>query len=114
LAANTIDEYIEGFPGEVQVKLVKIRELIQQLVPEALEVMSYGVPGFKLKKNLVSFAAFKNHTGLYPTPSAIEAFKKELSEYKTAPGTIQFPYSKPLPYDLIGRIVTFRVREVSA
>ena len=113
MAARNIDEYIGGFPAEVQADLLKIREIIRKAAPEAEEVMSYGVPGFRLKKNLVSFAAFKKHIGLYPTPSAIEAFKEELSTFKTAPGTIQFPFGKPIPFDLVRRIVEFRVQEVS-
>ena len=114
MAAKNIDEYIGGFPAEVQTDLMKIREIIKKAAPDAQEVMSYGVPGYRLKKNLINFAAFKKHIGLYPTPSAIEAFKEELSEYKTAPGTIQFPFGKPVPFDLIRRIVEFRVQEVRA
>lgn len=113
MAAKNIDEYIGGFPAEVQADLMKIREVISKAAPEAEETMSYGVPGYRLKKNLVNFAAFKKHIGLYPTPSAIEAFKEELADYKTAPGTIQFPFGKAIPYDLIRRIVEFRVQEVT-
>jgi uncharacterized protein YdhG (YjbR/CyaY superfamily) len=108
-----IDEYIASFPGDVQERLQRIRRLIHETAPEAREAMSYGVPAFKLKGNLVAFAAFKRHIGLYPEPSAIEAFKEELSDYDTARGTIRFPLDKPIPYDLIEEIVEFRVRESS-
>ncbi len=110
---KTIDEYIDAFPKDVQVKLQKIRQTIKAAAPQALEGISYKMPAFKIKKYLVFFAAFKNHIGFYPMPSAIQAFKKELSMYKTAKGSIQFPMDKPIPFDLIKRIVKFRMKEIT-
>ncbi|MCR4369411.1 MAG: DUF1801 domain-containing protein [archaeon] len=106
-----IQEYIERFPSDVQSILKKIHELIRAQAPEATEAMAYGVPTFKLNGNLVHFAAFKKHVGLYPTPSAIEKFKTELKGYETAAGTIKFPLNKPIPYELIRKIVKYRVKE---
>ena len=112
---RTIDEYIGIFPKDVQSILEKIRLTIQEEVPGAVEAISYQIPTFKLNdKALVHFAAFKNHIGFYPTPSGIEAFKKELSQYKGAKGSVQFPLDQPMPLDLITRIVKFRVKEQSA
>jgi len=108
---QTIDEYIGGFPTEVQEILKKIRQTIHNAAPEAGEAISYQMPTFKMKGNLVHFAAFKNHIGLYPTPSGTERFRKELSSYETGKGSIRFPLDKPIPYDLIAKIVKFRVRE---
>lgn len=111
MAYKNMDEYIASFPEDVQERLQRMRETIQQAAPGATEAMSYGVPAFKLNGNLVLFAAFKKHVGLYPEPSAIGAFKEELSEYETARGTIKFPLERPIPYDLVARIVEFRVKE---
>ena len=108
---KTIDEYIAGFPEDVQAILQKIRQTIRETVPNAEEAISYQMPTFKLKGNLVHFAAFKNHIGFYPVPSGIEAFKDELSVYVQGKGSVQFPLDKPMPYDLIRRIVAFRVEE---
>lgn len=108
---KTIDDYIAVFPENVQEILQKIRETIQAAAPEAEEVISYQMPTFKLNGNLVHFAAFKNHIGFYPVPSSIEKFKKELSRYKGAKGSVQFPLDKPMPLTLIDKIVKFRVRE---
>ena len=108
---KTIDEYIETFPEDVQSILEKMRQTIRKAAPEAEEAISYQIPTFKLNGNLVYFAAFKNHIGFYPTPSGIEAFKKELSPYKGAKGSVQFPMEKPIPYDLVKKIVVFRRRE---
>ena len=108
----TIDDYIKTFPEDVQIILEKLRRIIQKAAPEAVEVISYGIPTFKLNgKYLVYFAAWKNHIGFYPMPSGAKAFKKELSVYKQGKGSIQFPLDKPIPYDLISKIITFRVRE---
>lgn len=109
--AKDIDEYIAGFPKDVQEILEKIRKTVRQAAPEAEETISYQIPTFTLKGNLVHFAAFKKHIGLYPTSSGIEKFKNELSAYKGAKGSVQFPLDKPIPYDLIRGIVTFRVKE---
>ena len=108
---KNIDEYIAGFPKEVQVILEGIRTTIRKAAPEAEEAIKYRMPTFTLKGNLVHFAAFKNHIGFYPIPTGIEAFKKELSQYKGGKGSVQFPLDKPIPFDLINRIVKFRVRE---
>jgi len=106
-----IDEYIAGFPDDVQEKLQKIRMTIRQAAPDAEEKISYQMPTFYLKGNLVHFAAFKKHIGFYPTPTGTEKFQKELAAYKVAKGTARFPLDKPVPYDLISEIVRFRVRE---
>jgi len=108
---NTIDEYIAQFPSDTQEILNKLRQVIHETVPEAVEKISYQMPTFELHGNLVLFAAYKNHIGFYPTPSGIEMFKDELSSYKGAKGSVQFPINKQLPYELIRRIVNFRVKE---
>jgi uncharacterized protein YdhG (YjbR/CyaY superfamily) len=108
---KTIDEYIETFPKKVQEILEKLRQTIRKSAPNAEETISYQMPTFKLKRNLVHFAAYKNHIGFYPTPSAIEAFKNELSSYETSKGAIKFPMNKPVPFDLVRKIVEFRVSE---
>jgi uncharacterized protein YdhG (YjbR/CyaY superfamily) len=105
-----IDSYIASFPKETQVILEQLREAIRKAAPEAKETINYGMPTFTLKGNLVHFAAFKNHIGFYPTPAGIEEFKKELSVYKGAKGSVQFPIEDPLPLELITKIVKFRVR----
>jgi uncharacterized protein YdhG (YjbR/CyaY superfamily) len=107
----SIDEYIQSFPKEIQKLLSEMRLAIRASAPEAIEKISYQIPTFYLNGNLVHFAAFKNHIGFYPTPSGISAFKDELKEYKSAKGSVQFPLNKPLPLDLIRRIVAFRVKE---
>jgi uncharacterized protein YdhG (YjbR/CyaY superfamily) len=110
---KTIDEFISQYPPEVQTILQKIRALIQKSAPGAEEAMAYGIPTFKLNgKNLVHFSAFKEHIGFYPTPSGITKFKKELSAYEGAKGSVKFPLTKPIPYALIGKITQFRVKEV--
>jgi uncharacterized protein YdhG (YjbR/CyaY superfamily) len=91
--------------------LEKIRAIIREAAPAAVEAISYQMPTFKLEGNLVHFAAFKKHIGLFPTPTGTEAFKKELTPYKAGKGSIQFPLDKPIPYDLIKEIVAFRVKE---
>jgi len=108
---RTIDEYIVTFPRNVQVILKELRRTIRDSAPEAEEAITYGMPAFKLNGNLVFFAAFKNHIGFYPTPSAIEAFKEELSDYEVSKGTIRFPMNRPVPLDLVRRIVAYRVKE---
>ena len=107
----TIDEYIAAFPPEVRDILIHIRETILLAAPEAIETISYQMPTYKLKHNLVHFAAYKNHIGFYPTPSAVEAFKNELTPFKVSKGAIQFQFTEPIPYDLISRITRFRVDE---
>ena len=109
---KTIDEYIEAFPTNVQNILEKMRKTIRKAAPEAIEVISYQMPTFKLNgKNLVHFAAFKNHIGFYPIPTGIKAFKEELSQYKQGKGSVQFPIDKPIPYDLVEKVVKYRVKE---
>lgn len=108
-APNNIDDYIAGFPKDVQKILQQIRATVKKAAPEADETISYAIPTFTLKGNLVHFAAFKNHIGFYPAPTGIEAFKKELSVYKTGKGSVQFPLDKPIPLELITEIVQFRV-----
>jgi uncharacterized protein YdhG (YjbR/CyaY superfamily) len=102
---NTIDEYIAAFPEEIQKILEELRATIKAAAPEAEEKISYQMPTFDLKGNLVHFAAFKNHIGLYPTPSGTDAFKRELSIYQGAKGSIKFPIEKPLPLELIRRMI---------
>jgi uncharacterized protein YdhG (YjbR/CyaY superfamily) len=108
---NNIDDYIASFPGETQLILEKLRLTIRKAAPEAKETINYGIPTFTLKGNLVHFAAFKNHVGFYPNPSGIEAFKKELSVYEGAKGSVKFPLSELIPFDLVRKIVEFRVKE---
>ena len=110
-----IDNYIQKYPKNAVDVLEKIRQLIREVVPDAVEVMSYGIPTFDLAgKHLVHFGAFKNHISFFPTSSPIPVFKKELKNYKTSKGTIQFPLNEKIPYDLIRRIVIFRVKEVTS
>ena len=108
---QNIDDYIKMFPKDIQIKLETLRRTIQQAAPEAVETISYQIPTFRLNGNLVHFTAFKKHIGFYPTPSGIEAFAEELSNYKRAKGSVKFPIDKQLPLDLIRKIVEFRVRE---
>ena len=104
-------DYLERFPKDVQQRLQKMRLTVKKAAPQAKEKMSYGIPAFSLHGMLVWFAAFKNHIGFYPRTSAIAAFKKELSAYKGAKGSVQFPLDKLLPFPLISRMVKFRVKE---
>jgi len=108
---NSIDEYIGTFPQEIQTLLEQVRATIRQAAPEAEEAIKYAMPTFVLNGNLVHFAAFKHHIGFYPVPSGIEAFKEELSVYKGAKGSVQFPLDEPMPLELISKIVKFRVNE---
>ena len=106
-----MEEYSASFPEDVRVILEKIRGIVRKAAPGAEEKIGYGMPTFKMKRNLVHFAAFKNHIGLYPTPSATGAFKEELAPYESRRGSIRFPLDESIPYDLIRRIVEFRVRD---
>ena len=108
---NTIDDYILSFEGQIQLILHRVRETIRKAAPEATEKISYGMPTFYLKGNLVHFAAHTHHLGFYPAPSGLEAFRKEISRYKNSKGAVQFPFDKPVPYELIAEIVRFRVAE---
>jgi len=111
---KTIDEYIAGFPPDVQAVLQKIRATISEAAPAAEEAIAYQIPTFRLHGNLIHFAAFKKHIGMYPAPRESEAFKEELSAYEGGKGTVQFPLDQPVPFDLIRRIVRFRVKENSS
>ena len=108
---QSIDQYISTFPEDIQLKLKRIREIIQKEAPEATEKISYQMPTFYLSGNLVHFAAFKNHIGFYPTPSGVEAFQKKLEKYQTSKGAIQFPLDQELPVNLIREIVQYRLEE---
>lgn len=108
---STIDEYITSFPTETQKILQHLREDLQQLIPDAKEKISYGIPTFTLNGNLIHFAGYKNHIGLYPGSKAIEVFADDLKNYHTSKGTVQFPIDKPLPMDLIKKIVDFCVAQ---
>ncbi|HUK77206.1 MAG TPA: DUF1801 domain-containing protein [Thermoleophilia bacterium] len=113
--ATTIDDYVAEFPADTRKALQKVRALIVAAAPGATETISYAIPTFDLRgRHLVHFAAFTRHLGLYPTPSGIAAFSDELAPYKSGKGSLQFPLDRPLPLDLIRRIVEFRVAEVAA
>ncbi|WP_037301388.1 iron chaperone [Runella limosa] len=112
---NEIEKYIQQFPDNVQEILRNIRKLIKDNAPEAEESFAYGMPAYKThKKPLVYFAAFKNHIGFYATPSGHDEFQAELSKYKQGKGSVQFPLDQPMPYQLMERIIKFRVSENSA
>ena len=112
---TTIDAYIASFPKEVQGILEEVRQTIRQAAPGAVEAFSYQIPTFKLNgSNLVHFAAWKEHIGFYATPSGNAAFKKELARYKVAKGSIPFPLGEPFPYDLLTKIVKFRMKEIES
>ena len=111
IKANTIDDYIAQFDPAIQERLEQMRETICKAAPDAVEAISYAMPTFKLNGNLVHFAGYKNHIGFYPAPDGIEAFKKEISKYVWAKGSVQFPHDKPLPLALVTRIVKFRVQQ---
>ena len=108
---KNIDEYIAGFPEDIREILQQVRGAIKKAAPAAAETISYAIPTFTLNGNLVHFAAFKNHIGFYPAPTGIEEFKKELSAYKGAKGSVQFPLDKPMPLNLISKIVKYRVKK---
>lgn len=113
-AARDIDEYIAGFDADVRAILEQLRTSIRKAAPEATEAIKYRIPTFVQNGNLVHFAAFKHHVGFYPTSSGIERFKDELSPYKFAKGSVQFPLDKPVPLKLVEKIVRFRVSEAKA
>jgi uncharacterized protein YdhG (YjbR/CyaY superfamily) len=112
---ETIDAYIAGFPPKIQERLQRLRQVISEAAPDAEEAIRYQMPTFRLAgKNLVHFAAFQHHIGFYPIPSGIKAFKKELSPYTQGKGSVQFPLDEPLPYELVKKIVRYRVKETMA
>ena len=109
---TTIDEYISTFPADIQIILEKVRQSIHKVVPEAEETMSYAIPTFDLNgKHVVFFAGWKHHLSLYPLPAGDEAFQQAIAHYKRAKGSIQFPFDKPIPYDLVEQIVTLLIKE---
>ncbi|MFA5840668.1 MAG: DUF1801 domain-containing protein [Candidatus Paceibacterota bacterium] len=110
-STKDVDKFIAGFPMNIQKLLVQMRTTIRKAAPKAEEKIGYGIPTFTLNGNLVHFSALKNHIGFYPTPSGIETFKKELSVYEGAKGSVKFPINKPLPLTLITKIVKFRMKE---
>jgi uncharacterized protein YdhG (YjbR/CyaY superfamily) len=110
-AWTDIDEYIASYPPPVRKKLTDVRNIIRKNAPGATERISYQMPTFYLNGNLVHFAAYTNHIGFYPTPSGIQAFEKEFSDYSFSKGSVQFPLGQPLPTDLIAQVVRFRVEE---
>jgi uncharacterized protein YdhG (YjbR/CyaY superfamily) len=109
---ENMDAYIAGFPKPVQEVLQQLRKAIHEAAPETQEKIAYGMPAFRLYgRDLIYFAAFKNHIGLYALPSGNIAFRKELEAYKTGKGSIQFPLDKPMPWQLIAKIIRFRIQE---
>ncbi len=111
---TTIDEYIAMYPEEIQQKLSQLRAVIKANAPGAVERISYQMPTFSQNGNLVHFAVHKKHIGFYPAPSGIEVFSKDLSAYEGSKGAVRFPLDQPIPYDLVGRIVAYRVKENQA
>lgn len=111
---NEIDQYIAGFSIEVQDILNQVREIVKALAPDSVEKMAYGMPGYKLKgKPFFYFAAYKNHIGIYATPEAHKAFEKELKGYKQGKGSVQFPLDKPIPYNLIEKIIHYKITKTT-
>ena len=109
---SPIDLYISGFPTDVQDRLKKIKEIIETIAPEAKPGISYAMPAYKtFNRPLVYFAAFSHHIGLYATQTGHEVFKQELSGYRQGRGSVQFPLDQPMPYDLIAKIISYRVKE---
>jgi uncharacterized protein YdhG (YjbR/CyaY superfamily) len=106
---QTIDEYVAGFPPEVQRILQEIRRTIAGVIPEATEAIKYQIPTFVLEKNVIHFAAHKKHIGVYPVPKGDSGFEEAIAPYQTGKGTAQFPLDRPIPYDLIRRMVEFRL-----
>lgn len=110
IAAKNVDEYIKAFPQPVSGMLEKLRKTIKATAPKAEEVISYGIAGYKYHGMLIYFAGYQNHVSVYPAPRSALEFKKELAAYKGGKGTVQFPLDKPLPLDLVKRIVKFRMK----
>ena len=111
---ESIDEYISAFPEHTQKLLQQMRAVIHKAVPKTEEVISYGMPAFKLHTVLVYFAGYKNHIGFYPTSSGIRLFKDQFADYKSSKGAVQFPLDKPLPVKLIKEITVFRAKAIKA
>ena len=111
---KTVDEYLAAFSGEVHTRLLKMREIIQSTAPEAVESLSYGLVGYKYKgKPLVYFGGFEKHIGFYATPNGHEAFAKEFANYKQGKGSVQFPLDRPLPIELVEKVVRFRLQTIN-
>ena len=108
---TNIDEYISGFAPDVQKMLEQVRATIQKAAPGATEAIKYAMPTFVLNGNLIHFAAFKNHIGIYPAPVAIKAFEKDFARYKTSKGAVQLPLGEPMPLSLIAKVTRFRVKQ---
>ena len=111
VVTTNVDEYIASFPKEVKSKMQQLRKTIKAAAPKAEEVISYNMPGYKYLGMLVYFAAFKNHIGFYPGAGGVVEFEKKLSSFKSAKGSVQFPHDRPIPFDVIARIVKFRVKQ---
>lgn len=111
MTTNDVDRYIAQFPEKIRAQLETVRTLIRKAAPEAEEMISYGMPTYKLKKNLVHFAGYKAHIGFYPTPEPITEFRKELAKYKTSKGAVQFPIDEKIPSALVTKIVKYRVKQ---
>ncbi len=110
VSVKTVDEYIQSFPPQVRAMLIKIRQTIKKAVPQAEELISYGIAGYRYHGMLIYFAGFTNHVSVYPAPRGAAEFKKELAAYKGGKGTVQFPRDKPVPLDLVKRMVRFRMK----
>lgn len=110
-APKNLDDYIASFPINVQESLQRMRAIVKEAAPDAQETLKYRIPTFVLGENLVHFAAFENHIGWYPTPSAIKTFRNELRGFKSAKGSVQFPLERPVPFGLVKKMVRFRVKE---
>lgn len=108
-SAESIEAYIKLYPDKTQKILKKIHSIIKKVIPNAEEAMRYGIPTYRLDENLVHVAAYKNHIGFYPTPNVLEAFSKEIKNYKSSKGAVQFPIAEPIPYDLIAAMTQFRI-----
>lgn len=108
---KTVDQYLSAFPSSTKALLKKMRETVKEVAPQAEELISYNMPAFRWNGMLVWYAANKQHIGFYPTPSAIQTFAQELSQYKTSKGAIQFPIDKPIPTSVVKKIVKFRVKQ---
>lgn len=107
----TVDEYIAAFPADIKKRMQQLRKVIKAGAPEAEELISYQMPGYKYLGMLVYFAGYKNHIGFYPGAGGVLEYYKELSSYKSAKGSVRFPHDKPIPLDVISRIVKFRVKQ---
>ena len=113
MTADAVDEYIDAFEGDVRERLVSMRDTVRAVAPDAVESIAYGMPAYKLDgKPLVYFAGYAGHVGFYATPNGHEAFADEFASYKQGKGSVQFPHTEPLPTDLVGRVVEFRVAAI--